>query len=154
MLPHAVAHTASVMIAVPASRAFTALTSAGDVGRWALGSTDLQPTQQANVYQGVSLFDGSRTHVEIRGYADLGLIDYHVGNDRQRIPRITIRIAPDEVSGAGPEHCLVAMTAWRAAGMSESDWARLCTLHEAEILLMKAQMEAAFEAAPDRESRE
>lgn len=148
MPSQAVAHTASATIAVPADRAFAALTSAEEVGRWALGSTDLQATEQSSVYRGVSLFDGSTTHVEIRGYPDLGLIDYYVGDARMRVPRITIRIASDEVSGVGPEHCLVAMTAWRGVGTPESDWMRTCALHEAEILLMKAQMEAAY--APSR----
>ncbi|MCL4189616.1 MAG: hypothetical protein KJZ85_18605 [Rhodobacteraceae bacterium] len=137
------AHSAAVRIDVPAAAAFAALADPVRVGRWALGSAGMEATASPGVWRGRSLFDGAEAFVEIAAHPGLGLIDYHVGGPERRSPRIFIRVAPGPVAGLAEESCLVSMTAWRCAGMSEERWARLCTTHELEVLLLKAQTEAA-----------
>ena len=140
------AHIASALVAVPADFAFGRLADAGFVGGWSLGSMGLTEVA-AGIYRGVSMFDGSIAHVDIRPQPDLGLIDYGVGTLEARMPRIFIRVTPGPVLGRGMGECLVTMTALRAAGADDARWARTCTTHETEILLIKSQLEAAFAGA-------
>ncbi len=144
--PETVAHQAAALVDVPASFALAHLSDAGMVGRWALGSMDLQPSGKDSVFRGRSLFDGSIAHVEIRAHPELGLIDYHVGTEASRSPRIMIRVAPASVAGLGDVQCLVTLFAWRNLSGDADRWARTCTTHEAEILLIKAQLETAHAA--------
>lgn len=140
------AHIASALVAVPADFAFGRLADAAFVGGWSLGSMGLTEIA-AGVYRGVSMFDGSVAHVDIRPQPALGLIDFGVGTAKARMPRIFIRVTPGAVLGHGPKECLVTMTALRAAGVPDDRWARTCTTHETEILLIKAQLETAFAGA-------
>jgi len=140
------AHIASALVSVPADFAFGRLADAAFVGGWSLGSMALTEVA-AGVYRGVSMFDGSVAHVDIRPQPDLGLIDFGVGTAEVRLPRIFIRVTPGSVLGHGAADCLVTMTALRAAGADDARWARTCTSHETEILLIKAQLETAFAGA-------
>jgi hypothetical protein len=140
-----VAHTAAATVLVPAGVAFASLADPGRIGRWALGCMGLAPTDLAGVWRGVSLFDGSEGFVEVVAQPDLGLIDYHVGSRTARAPRIFIRVAPAPLAGLSEGACAVAMTAWRG-GMETERWARLKATHEAEIWLLKLQIEAAHAA--------
>lgn len=139
-------HIASTLVSVPANFALTLLADAGFVGRWSLGSMGLTAVEQG-VYRGVSMFDGSEAHVDIRPLRDAGLIDYGVGTAEQRVPRIFIRVTPGAVLGHSEGECLVTMTALRMANGDADRWARTCTSHETEILLIKAQLEVAFAEA-------
>lgn len=141
------AHMAAARVAVPERFAFARLTEPAFVGGWALGSMGLAPTDLPGVHAGNSLFDGSQVHVAIEGHPGLGLIDYHVGDRDRRRPRICIRVTPGPVIDLPEASCLVAMMAWRAEGTEDARWARLCIAHEAEILLIKGQLEAAHAAA-------
>ena len=140
------AHIASALVGVPAEFAFGRLADAAFVGGWSLGSMGLTEVA-AGVYRGVSMFDGSLAHVDIRPQPALGLIDFGVGTAEMRVPRIFIRVTPGPVLGHGAGECLVTMTALRAAGSGAETWARTCSTHETEILLIRAQLEAAFAGA-------
>lgn len=137
------AHLASALVAVPAGFAFDRLASAAFVGGWSLGSMGLTEVAPG-VFRGVSMFDGSPAHVDLRPTPELGLIDYGVGTAERRVPRIFARVTPGEVLGHPPGTCLVTLTALRAAGSDPDRWARTCTAHETEILLIKAQLERAW----------
>lgn len=140
------AHLASVRIDAPLAFAFAQLTDIAAMGRWALGSMDFQPTATARVHVGTSLFDGARTFVEIRANEDAGLIDYLVGTEKERLPRISIRLTEGTHWGEPKDTCLAAMSTWRAAWMDDARWARTCTTHETEVLLFRAQIETAWAA--------
>lgn len=143
MLPPAHAHMTAIPVSVPADFAISRLSCAEFVGGWSLGSMGLQPVAPG-VWCGRSLFDCSEAHVEIRARADLGIIDYAVGNSERRSPGIFIRVTSGEALGFSADCCLVALHAMRAAAADDARWARTCTAHEAEILLIKAQLERAF----------
>lgn len=144
MLPFA-AHQAAARVAVPSDYAFDRLSDARFVGRWALGSMGLAAVGEG-VFRGRSLFDGSDAFVEIKPERALGLIDFHVGTRKLRRPRIFMRVTPGPVLGIGGGECLVTLHALRAGDASDEVWARTCLTHEAEILLIKAQLEAAWAA--------
>lgn len=137
------AHMVAALVAVPADFAFDRLAAADFVGGWSLGSMGLAPVAPG-VFRGVSLFDGSPAHVDLRPAPELGLIDYGVGTAERRVPRIFARVTPGEVLGHPPGTCLVTLVALRAAGADPERWARTCTAHETEILLIKAQLERAW----------
>lgn len=134
------AHLASALVGVPARLAFARLSDPAFVGGWALGSMGLAEVAP-RIFRGTSMFDGSAAHVEIRPVPELGLIDFAVGTLERRSPRIFIRVTPGADLGHGPETCLVTLHALRAATTAPEVWARTCICHEAEILLIKAQLE-------------
>jgi len=147
-MPHClpdIAHMAAALVEVPATYALERLCDADFVGGWALGSMGLKRTEDG-VYRGRSLFDGAASHVEIRPAPDLGLIDYAVGTAQARSPRIFIRVTPGPVVGRGEAACVVTLHALRPSRASPERWVQTCTAHETEILLIKAQLEHAFEA--------
>ena len=45
------------------------------------------------------------------------------------------------MTGRSEERCLVSLIAWRDIDMDDARWQRLIACHEAEILLIKAQIE-------------
>lgn len=139
-----IAHQAAAHVAVPAAFALARLADAGFVGGWALGSMGLSRVGESAVYRGQSLFDGSTAFVEISAQPEIGLIDYHVGTMQARSPRVSIRVVPGEVVGLDAAHCLVVLMAWRVEGTPAERWARTCRAHEAEILLLKGQLETAL----------
>jgi hypothetical protein len=137
------AHQASVCVEAPFEHTFGQLSDGRRLGRWALGSMDLVPVGP-NLWRGTSLFDGSTAEVEIRPVPDLGLIDFYLGPEGRRVPRVSIRVTPGSDWGIGEGKCLVALSTWRAAWMDDDRWHRTCTTHELEVLLFKAQIEAAW----------
>lgn len=140
------AHLASVRLEVPADFAFAHLSDGRRLGRWALGSMDLEPADEAGLWRGVSLFDGTAAEVEIRPHPGLGLIDFHLGPAGARVPRVSIRVTPGPDWGLPEGVCLAAMTTWRAGWMDDVRWQRTRTTHELEVLLFKAQIEADWQA--------
>ena len=61
---------------------------------------------------------------------------------RNLVPRIFCRVARGGPLDYGPECSLVTLVAWRAATMTEERWRRLQAAHEAEIWLIKEQIES------------
>lgn len=140
------AHMTAALVAVPADFALERLASAQFVGGWALGSMGLEPAAPG-VFRGQSLFDGAPAHVEIRPSPELCLIDYAVGTAEHRTPRIFIRVTPGTVIGHPGACCLITLQAMRGATTTPDGWRRTCLAHEAEILLIKAQLEHALAQA-------
>lgn len=137
------AHIASTVVTVPAGFALDRLSDAGFVGGWSLGSMGLTLVAPG-VFRGISMFDGSEAFVDVRLQRDVGLIDFGVGTAEQRVPRIFVRVTPGTVLGHADGKCLITMIALRMADSEADRWARTCTTHETEILLIKAQLEAAY----------
>jgi hypothetical protein len=70
------------------------------------------------------------------------VIDYLVGSrPDDLLPRISARVVPGPGTARPDGVCLVTLTAWRAAGMDDARWRQLIAAHEAEILLIKGQLE-------------
>lgn len=139
------AHQAASWISVPATFAFRRLADPQFIGGWSLGSMGLVPTGKPDIFEGRSTFDGSSTCVRIAPYDDLGLIDYYVGTDDDLYPRINIRVSDGPRIGAAIGTCLVVLTALRALNANPENWTRTCTCHEVEILLIRSQLETAYD---------
>ena len=136
------AHCATAMVEVAAEAAYAFLVDPAALGRWSLGCMDLVHVG-SGVYRGRSLFDGSEGWLSIDGDPKRLVIDYHVGTLDERLPRICARVVPGPVCGLSASACYVSLLAWRSRSMDASRWQRLCASHEAEIWLIKAQLEAA-----------
>lgn len=139
-----IVHTAGVYLETPLDFAFDHLCDPSLLGRWALGCMDLKPTDTEEVFVGRSLFDDASVYVEFLPTRDLGLIDYLVGDQDNRQPRISIRLVPGALCGLPDKHCAAAMTAWRVRDMTQTRWDQLIKTHELEVLLFKAQIETRF----------
>lgn len=135
-------HTVSAEIKVSAESAFQYLADPIKLGRWALGCFDTQPTETDGLYKGTSLFDGSEAWVRIETDPNRFIIDYHVGDAEHQLPRISTRVVPGPNYEGDSKHCIVSMMAWRTADMSPKRWQRLCATHDAEILMIQAQLES------------
>ena len=135
-------HTVTAEIAVPAESAFRYLADPLKLGLWALGCFDTQPTETDGLFKGTSLFDGSEAWFRIETDPKRFLIDYLVGDSKNQLPRISTRIVPGSNYGRDAEHCMVSMIAWRVSDMSDHRWQRLCATHDAEILMIQAQLES------------
>lgn len=136
------AHMVAAHVDVPAAFALERLASAEFVGGWSLGSLGLTEVAPG-LYQGTSLFDGTRLHADIRPFPEMGLIEFGVGPPEALQPRIFIRVTPGPVLGRGEGTCLVTLHALRSAEATAERWARTCIAHETEILLIKGQLEQA-----------
>ncbi|UCD77997.1 MAG: hypothetical protein JSW26_21695 [Desulfobacterales bacterium] len=134
-------YTVNIEVNLPAPQAFEYLSDPQKIGRWALGCFDTQPTRYDGLYKGTSLFDRSEAWVRVETDLVRLIIDYHVGDPNKQVPRISTRVIPGEYYGKNSDHCIVIMTAWRMADMSDQRWHRLCVTHDAEILLIKSQLE-------------
>lgn len=134
-------HTCAALVNAPARAAFDFLADPQSLGRWSLGALDVKPTQQAGIYTGFSMFDGSQAWLAIDAKLELLLVDYRVGTPDNLVPRIFARVVPGNVVGLEQDQCYVALTAWRTASMTAERWHRLRASHEAEILLIDSQIE-------------
>jgi hypothetical protein len=137
------AHATTLRIAVEAQVAFDFLADPLRLGHWSLGCFHTRPTGSIGLYTGVSLYDGSPAWFRIEADQARHIIDYHVGDAASQVPRISARVIPGSVCGLPEASCYVTLTAWRTAAMDDDRWARLCTAHDAEIWLIKLQIEAA-----------
>jgi len=137
------AHATTLRIDVEAQVAFDFLADPLRLGRWSLGCFDTRPAGPGGLYTGVSLYDGAPAWFRIDADRARYTIDYHIGNEASQVPRISARVIPGPVCGLPTNSCYVTLTAWRAAAMDNDRWARLCTAHDAEIWLIKTQIETA-----------
>ncbi len=60
------------------------------------------------------------------------------------VHRISARIIAGPSVGLDENACLVSLMAWRVASMSDERWKRLIAAHEAEIWLIREQMEQRY----------
>lgn len=139
-MPFEHAHAVTSRIDVPAAAAYAFLIDPTALSRWSLGCMDLEHVG-GGVYSGHSLFDGAQGWLSIDGDPARLLVDYHFGTSAIRQPRISARVIPGPVCGLGDGVCLVTLTAWRDASMTDERWRRLCATHETEIWLIKTQAE-------------
>ena len=137
-----ICYTVSVEINLSAEKVFRYLSDPEKLGRWALGCFNTQSAGKEGLYKGISLFDGSETWVRIEADVKRLIIDYHVGDSDHQVPRISTRVMPGPAYGSDSTHCIVSMMAWRTKDMSDSRWHRLCVSHEAEILMIRSQIES------------
>jgi hypothetical protein len=113
------------------------------VGRWALGCFNTV-ARGDGLFSGTSLFDGQELFARPLADAARMLVEYHVGTAPDRLaPRIVAKVVPGPQVGRGAGACLVSLIAWRDAAMTDERWARLKATHEAEIWLVKLQLERA-----------
>lgn len=138
---HRLSHSATCSVSVAAIDAFGFLADPVALSRWSLGCMDLVDLGNG-VYTGRSLFDGGQGWLSIEGDRSRLLVDYHVGTLDRREPRISARVIPGPVCGLDEASCYVTLTAWRTASMTDERWQRLCATHDAEIWLIKSQMES------------
>ncbi len=137
----ALSHCASVVIGVPAARAFDFLLDGMALGHWALGSFNTRQVAP-EVYAGHSLFDGEVAYVRPVGDRANWRIDWHVGSTPDHLqPRIAATVVPGSAAGLHADQCQVHLFAWRHHDMSDARWLRLVRCHEVEILLIQAQLE-------------
>jgi hypothetical protein len=135
-------HAVTLQVDVAADAAFDFLADPLLLGRWSLGCFDTAPAGPPGLFAGVSLYDGARAWFRIDADRTRHIIDYHVGDSASQVPRISARVIPGPVCGLPATTCYVTLTAWRVAGMDDNRWSRLRTAHEAEIWLIKAQIES------------
>jgi hypothetical protein len=135
------AHACTVLVEVEAERAFTFLADPKALGAWALGCWDAS-VDEAGCFHGRSLFSGDETWGRIDADPARLVIDYLVGSrPDDLLPRISARVVPGPATGRPGNICLITLTAWRAGGMDEARWRQLVAAHEAEIFLIKGQLE-------------
>jgi hypothetical protein len=135
------AHACTALVEVDAGAAFAFLTDPKALGCWALGCWDAK-VHRNGLFHGRSLFSGEKTWGRIDADPAHLVIDYLVGSRPDGLlPRISARVVPGPVSGRLEDVCLVTLTAWRAAGMDDARWRQLVAAHEAEIFLIKGQLE-------------
>ena len=139
------AHVSSAMVEVSAARAFDYLTSIEGFRRWSLGCLQTLEDSEGR-WHGRSLFDGAGTWCRLDSDPMRRLIDFHVGSEPGRLqPRINARVIPGPVLGRDEHHCLLTLTAYRSADMTDARWQRLRATHDCEIHLIKAQLESEAE---------
>jgi hypothetical protein len=136
-----VAHACTTLVEVDAGTAFGFLADPTKLGGWALGCWDASVDPSGRFY-GVSLFSGEETWGRVDADPVRLVIDYLVGSRPDQLARrISARVVPGPVTGRPDGVCLVTLTAWRGAAMDDERWRQLVAAHEAEILLIKGQLE-------------
>ena len=135
------AHACTALVEVEAKAAFAFLADAKALGGWALGCWDAKGDRNG-LFHGRSLFSGEETWGRIDADPARLLVDYLIGSrPGDLVLRISARVVPGPVAGRPEDVCLITLMAWRAAGMDDTRWRQLVAAHEAEILLIKGQLE-------------
>lgn len=139
----ALSHVTSIAIDAPAEKAFAFLADPARLDRWSFG-TWTTTLHEGGLVEGRAIFDEAITWVRIDGDRARLAIDYHLGKSREALtPRISARVVPGARLERDAQSCVVTLTAWRTAGMSDERWRRLTAAHEFEIVLLKSLIERA-----------
>jgi hypothetical protein len=142
-----IAHSASVVLATDADTAFEFVASGMNQTYWALGSW-ARVDEGDGVVSGTSLWDGSTLYIRPEGHADLRLVDYYTGVNRDSLSHaVSARVLPGEPLGHPAGSCVLTLTAWRAAGHTDESWRRTQHAFEAEVHLIKGRLEHGVDAA-------
>ena len=139
-------HMVTGHVLAPAAVAFAYLSDPVQLGRWSLGCFGTSADPETGLHTGHSLFDGSRGWFRIDPDPVRMVVDYLVGEPGRLTLRISARVVSAETVGYESETSLVMLSAWRPATMTPERWQRLCASHEAEIWLIKAQIETQYRA--------
>jgi hypothetical protein len=138
------AHEASIEIAVPAAAAFSYIASGMKQGEWALGSWNRREAADG-IFLGNSLFDGSELAIRLTAHPELMLVVYDTGTSADDLrPLVWGRVLPGPVLGLADDHCVLTLTIWRAAGMSEGDWELMSHTFPTELRMIKGRLELGF----------
>jgi len=71
------------------------------------------------------------------------LVDFQMGHEPDKLlQRIMARIVPGPEVNRGSDTCLVSLISWRAEGMSDARWKRLCVSHETQMFIIKHMIES------------
>ena len=82
------------------------------------------------------MFDGEDLFFRPVGDRNRLLVDYWVGADAGSLAlRAMARVIP-----RARNSCVVSLTAWREASMTDDRWERLVACHEVEIRLIQAHL--------------
>lgn len=139
-------HTSSIHVRVPAERAFRLMSDGVEQGRWAWGSFDRREVEPG-LFVGTSVFDGKQTCVRLVVDAQRLTVDYEVGRTKDAMQfRNHARVLPGALLGLDAGSCVVSLMSWRLASQSEAAWQQTCTVHEAEMYLIRGLLER--ETAP------
>jgi hypothetical protein len=135
------AHACTALVEVDAATAFAFLADPHALGGWAFGCWGAS-VDAAGRFHGPSLFSGDATWGRIDADPARLVVDYLVGSRPEDLsPRISARVVPGPVTGRPDGVCLITLSAWRGAGMDDARWRQLIAAHDAEILLIKGQLE-------------
>jgi hypothetical protein len=136
-------HATTLRVDVAADVAFDFLADPLLLGRWSLGCFNTTPAGEPGLFTGVSLYDGARRWFRIDADRSRHIIDYRIGDAASQVPRVSARVIPGPIVGLPATSCYVTLAAWRVAGMGDERWAQLRAAHDAEIWLIKVQIETA-----------
>ena len=137
-------HGSSVEVAVPAEEAFAYLADGLKQSDWALGSWHREQIG-AQLFRGVSLFDGREAFVRIHADPRALLVDYEVGPSLEQMPRVnSARVVPGPLLGRPEGSCVVTLMKWRTAAQTDDEWLRACVTFDTEIHMIKGRLELRF----------
>ena len=137
--PHC--HTSSIEVAVPAATAFEIMADGIKQGDWAWGSFHRKEVEPG-IYSGTSVFDGGETLVRLKVNRENFTVDYEVGRTKDKMVfRNHSRVIPGPLVGRDANSCIVSLMSWRLASHTQQQWEQLCTVHEAEMFLIKGLLE-------------
>jgi hypothetical protein len=136
-------HATARLCRCPPRQALDHLSLRPGMSRWILGMWDCTESSPG-LFTGASLFDGGIGWVRVVVDGAAGNVEYLVGASPQALaPRIRARVTPGPLLGYDAGTCVVTLEAWRTQDMSDERWMRLAHTHEAEIELIRAQLESA-----------
>jgi hypothetical protein len=145
--PASLSHCATAHVEAAAEVAFRFLADPVALGGWSLGCMQTRPDGADGLHTGISLFDGAQGWFRIDADPVRLTVVYAVGTPGTLKTRISARVTPAAACDLPAGTCYVSMIAWRPAGMPADRWRRLCSAHDTEILLIKAQIESGYRPA-------
>jgi hypothetical protein len=135
-------HTTSIEVNVPADVAFEHMADGMKHSTWAFGSAKRRHIGD-NLFVGTSIYSGDDVYVRLVPDPNKLMVDFEVGHDPDKLlPRIMARIIPGTSINREPGMCVVSLISWRAEGMSDSRWHRLCVSHETQMYIIKHMIES------------
>ena len=134
-------HTSSIAVAVPPETAFKIMADGIEQGRWAWGSWQRREVEPG-LFVGTSLFDDKETWVRLHVDRSRLTVDYDVGRTRDKMQfRNAARVLPGALLGRDPRSAVITLMSWRLATQSDDAWQQTCTVHEAEMYLIRGILE-------------
>lgn len=136
-------HTSSIIVNVPAEKAFVIMSDGLRQGDWAWGSanrTEVEP----GLFVGTSVFSGKRTWVRLNADSARYQVDYDVGGSKEAMQfRNMSRVIPGDLLKIGADKCVVTLLTWRLATQTDAEWEQMSCVHEAEMFLIRGLLERA-----------
>lgn len=137
--PHC--HSSSILVCVPAQRAFEIMSDGIEQGQWAWGSWQRREVAPG-LFAGTSVFDGKETFVRLHADPVRLQVDYEVGRSPEAMQfRNMSRVIPGELLQHGEGKCVVSLLTWRLAGQDDAAWQQISAVHEAEMFLIRGLLE-------------